>query len=161
MKSGLVFLIGGMVFLSGCITVLDEGARFLPGAVSSEYFKTTTAGFRVDTSTEEIEAAYVIAVDVNKPLPAGSFLECFFENPLDKNMSLVSTRDIAGDEKDIFMESPPIDGLQYQTEYAIVLQLYDSPQKGVRLGTHRQVVRSSFQQKSFRRVEEPIAPALP
>lgn len=121
-----------VLFLSAC-------ALTPPSPNRSEYFVSTEGGFLFDK--ENKEAKYGLIIEPQKPIAGESFLEVQYENPAGGE-PLISTYITNWGEKKFVLESPPVTGLEPQTNYTIKVFLYTDSSKANLLGIHKQDIQN-------------------
>jgi len=127
--------------LCGCQTISA------PRAAKSEYFKTSGAGFLINSESKEIK--YGLIITPVKSIPAGSYVEIHYQNP-NGSRSIIKGLTVEKTTDKIRLESPPVSGLKAYANYKVEVYLYDSEKKGCLLSKHTQYIQSLINEKDLK-----------
>lgn len=142
MKSNCLILVACFLFLAaGCVTT------GVPRAAKSEYFKTTRAGFLINSEAKEIK--YGLSIISVKPIPAGSYVEIHYQDP-NGSAPIIEGFTVEKTLNEIPLKSPPISGLKAYANYEVEIYLYDSEKKGCLLSKHTQYIQSLINEKDLK-----------
>ncbi|GEM_PF-3786946 len=134
-------MVGLIVMLTGCAG-LEEGGFLTPPPATSKYFRTTVAGFGMNTGKPGIEITYFLDLEVINGLENGAYLEAHFEDPSSRSVPIIVTQKLNPGEREVEFRSPEIHGLKSYEGYVTEVFVYDNERKENLLGKHRQVIQS-------------------
>ena len=144
MKTAIQLL--AAVILSAC-SVLNSN---LPPSEISDYFSTLGGGITVKVGSK-LEYRYGINLVSRTELSQSNHIEIEFQNPdgsapfiMSSNVSALETSNIVTNSTTYIFRSPPVKGIKKNTNYLIVVRLYENSSKDLLLGTHEQLVNSGY-----------------
>jgi len=91
---------------------------------------------------------------IRKRPPHEAFLKIVFQDPLDENSPVVTTRAISPQEERIEIESPPMRGFRNYHYYVVLVDLYADSSLQDRLGQHAQAMLYSMPKKFEERLRK-------
>lgn len=126
-------------------------SRGLPDAGRSEYFETTSSGFRVEMTGPPFSAAHSVLLSPVRELAKGAVLEASFEVP--GGDSVLVRQSFDGGKAPVLLESPLRPDWELRT-YGVSIRIYADSTRREMLGTHMQRSRMNTRIADAKTVEE-------
>ena len=141
-----------MLLLSGCAAEklgpleISRHAGPPPEPTTSEYFKTTGAGFAIQLADQQRtirSCVYSLSLTPQQSITTALYLRTRFENPTNGIDPLVVESAIASTEEKISIKSPEVRGLRAGKQYRVEVLVFDSPERAREVGRHVQMIQST------------------
>ncbi len=122
-----------------------------PKAVTTEYLKTTAAGFNIDRSSGTV-LYYSMTFRIRKNLTAPLYALVQFQNPVNKDNPFIQNGILHPNQKMWSVDSQTFRQIKNKQSYEVLITLYGDKDRKNLIGKHSQQVNFS--------VPETIAPKL-
>ena len=150
MKRMFVFYALLMIVLAGCQTT----TALVPALNKSEYFQTRSAGFLMDVEGSDVHSTYYLSLRILKPLAQDGYLEVEFEDPANKENTIVVGNVLKAKQQYVDIRSPEVHGIKKARLYAVVIRLYTDQRKATLLDTHNQSVSAIHSESSIKKLSK-------
>lgn len=118
-----------------------------PEPVTSEYFKTSSAGLVLDLKRREFR--YVLGLEILKPFSAPVVAQVEFEDPRDPDNPLIVLAEIDPGEEKLSVKSPAVSSPQKDKYYKIDVSVFKRPDKKELVARHSQKILSVVNEESI------------
>lgn len=108
---------------------------------TSEYFKTSGAGFINDSKSMNMK--FAVTLTARKPVNGSQnwFARVSFENPVDVNSPFVELKEYDASQSEFSLHSPTMNTVKNHHTYKVTFEAFSDPARTILISTHDVFVR--------------------